>query len=181
MRARVVVFGHALHPMLIVFPLGLLATSVIWDVVRLATGNGLWGFVSFWTIVAGIVGGLVAAIPGFVDWMSIPMNTRAHRVGLWHMGLNVLSLALFAVSLILRAAMPSGYALADWPRFVPGWAGLVVVLFGAWFGGELVEQLGVSVEPDASLQAPSSLHPRDGHPPAPVPSPPGSRPQPPAL
>lgn len=178
MRARVVVFGHALHPMLIVFPLGLLATSVVWDIVRLATGNGLWGFVSYWTIVAGIIGGLLAAIPGFVDWMSIPSNTRAHRVGLWHMGLNVVVLALFAFSLVLRAAAPAGYPIADWPRFLPGWAGVVIALFSAWFGGELVEQLGVSVEPDAGLQAPSSLH-NDGHPIIPAPS--GPQPQPPAL
>jgi uncharacterized membrane protein len=91
------------------------------------------------------------------------------------MGLNVIVLALFAVTLILRAGAPGGYALADWPRFLPGWVGVVVSLFSAWFGGELVEQLGVSVKPEASLQAPSSLR-HDGYPKAPPLGPPPRQP-----
>ena len=33
--------GHAIHPMLIVFPLGLLATAVVFDLVYLASGNAV--------------------------------------------------------------------------------------------------------------------------------------------
>jgi uncharacterized membrane protein len=158
MKGRATVLGHAIHPMLIVFPLGLLATSLVWDICRLSSGNGMWGFTAFWTIVAGVIGGLVAAIPGFIDWMAIPNGTRAHSVGIWHMGLNVLVLALFVFSLILRANAPLGYTLAAWPSFLPGWIGIGVALVSGWLGGELVEQLGVSVRPGADLQAPSSLH-----------------------
>src|SRR6266540_3228188 len=64
MKSRVTVAGHALHPMLITVPLGLLATSVVWDVCRLATGNATWGVVGFWTIVAGVVGGELAETLG---------------------------------------------------------------------------------------------------------------------
>jgi uncharacterized membrane protein len=162
MKGRATALGHSIHPMLIVFPLGLLSTSLVWDIARLSSGNGMWGFAAFWTIVAGVIGGLVAAIPGFIDWMAIPSGTRAHGVGIWHMGLNVLVLALFVFSLILRANAPLGYTLAAWPNFLPGWIGIGVALVSGWLGGELVEQLGVSVRPDADLQAPSSLH-HDGH------------------
>jgi uncharacterized membrane protein len=47
MRSRVLVARHALHPMLVVFPLGLLATSVAWDICHLATDNPRWGMISF--------------------------------------------------------------------------------------------------------------------------------------
>jgi uncharacterized membrane protein len=40
MESRLKLFGHPMHPMLIVFPLGLLATSVIFDIVHLITGSG---------------------------------------------------------------------------------------------------------------------------------------------
>jgi uncharacterized membrane protein len=39
MEIRVKLFGHPLYPILIVFPLGLLATSVMFDVAYWATGN----------------------------------------------------------------------------------------------------------------------------------------------
>ena len=63
MESRAKVLGHAANPMLIVFPLGLLATAVIFDAVYLATGNVQWSVISFWLIAAGIIGGLVAAVP----------------------------------------------------------------------------------------------------------------------
>jgi len=178
MKGRATALGHAIHPMLIVFPLGLLSTSLVWDIVRLSTGDGMWGFCAFWTIVAGVIGGLLAAIPGFIDWLAIPSGTRASRVGIWHMGLNVLVLALFVVSLILRAN--ARYPMAAWPNLLPGWIGIGLALISGWLGGELVEQLGVSVKPGADLQAPSSLH-HDGGAIASVPPPPPSRPAPPPL
>ena len=39
MESKAKVLGHAAHPILIVFPLGLLATAVIFDVVYLLTGR----------------------------------------------------------------------------------------------------------------------------------------------
>src|SRR5262245_3678907 len=82
MKSRVVVAGHAIHPILVAFPLGLLATSVAWDICRLVTGHPSWGAISFWTILAGVIGALVAAVPGFIDWLGIPRGTRARAVGL---------------------------------------------------------------------------------------------------
>ncbi len=62
MESRAKIFGHAIHSILIVFPLGLLSTAVIFDVIYLATGNGRWADISFWMIAAGVIGGLAAAV-----------------------------------------------------------------------------------------------------------------------
>ncbi len=64
MESRAKVFGHALHPILIVFPLGLLTTSVIFDIIHIVTGNPQWAMVSFWMIISGIIG---APPPLFLD------------------------------------------------------------------------------------------------------------------
>lgn len=157
MKARVLVAGHALHAMLVMFPLGLLSTSVVWDVCRLTTENSMWGVISFWTITAGVAGGLLAAIPGFVDWLAIPSGTRAKNVGVAHMLLNVLVLALFVVSLVARWSDPAGYGAASAARMSWGWIGFGVSLFSAWMGGELIETLGISVREGANPDAPSSL------------------------
>ena len=47
--------------MLIVFPLGLLATALLFDVVHLVTGNGNWSEIAYWMIAAGVITGLLAA------------------------------------------------------------------------------------------------------------------------
>jgi uncharacterized membrane protein len=146
--------GHPVHPMLIVFPLGLLATSVIFDIITLSTSDGKWSTMAWYMIAAGIIGGLLAAVFGLIDWMGIPNNTRAKAVGLWHGSLNVLVVLLFAVSWVLRRpdpATPTGLALAL------SFLAVVIAVVAGWFGGELVDRLGVGVDEGANLNAPSSL------------------------
>ncbi|HEY0707968.1 MAG TPA: DUF2231 domain-containing protein, partial [Polyangia bacterium] len=59
--------------------------SPLWDILRLTTDKVSWGNIGYWTIVAGVLSAVVAAIPGFVDWIAIPKNTRAKTIGVWHM------------------------------------------------------------------------------------------------
>lgn len=160
MKSRVQVARHALHPMLVAFPIGLLATSVVWDVCYLASGNRSWGMISAATILAGVVGALAAAIPGFVDWLAIPRGTRARKIGAYHMVLNLIVVGLFVVSLVQRWMNPAGYDVAGAGRMFPGWIGLAVMAVSGWLGGELVETLGISVSDSANADAPSSLRQR---------------------
>lgn len=102
MEARAKILGHPIHQMLIVFPLGLLATSFFFDLVGLVTKNSQLFTVAFWMIIAGIIGGLAAAMFGLVDWLAIPSGTRAKAIGLWHGVGNVVVVALFAASWFLR-------------------------------------------------------------------------------
>ena len=88
MRAGAKLLGHPIHPMLIVFPLGLLATAVAFDIVSLASGADEWFRISFWMIAAGIIGGLLSAVFGLVDWIAIPAGTRAKSIGLWETSLS---------------------------------------------------------------------------------------------
>src|SRR6266478_9921072 len=104
MESQVKIMGHPVHPMLIVFPLGLLAASLGFDIAFFATSNPEFATVSYWIISAGIIGGLVAAVFGAVDWWAIPSNTRAKAVGLWHGVGNVFVVLLFLGSWIVRNA-----------------------------------------------------------------------------
>jgi uncharacterized membrane protein len=141
--------------MLVVFPLGLLSTAVIFDVLYLLTGYEDMAAFSFWAIAAGVVGGLAAAVFGVIDWLAIPKDVRARRIGLVHGSGNVVIVALFAISWLLRLEDP-----AFQPNLLPfvlGLAGAGLALFTAWLGGELVYRLRVAVDDDAHLDAPSSL------------------------
>ena len=155
MESKVKALGHPVHPMLIVFPLGLLATAVVFDILYLIFDNPNFPVVAFWLIIAGIVGGLTAALFGLIDWLAIPSGTRAKSVGLIHGAGNVVVVLLFAISWFMRLNA-AGYvppALA----LVFSFAGAALATFTGWLGGELVYRLGMAVEPGANLDATSSL------------------------
>ena len=154
MESRAKLFGHAIHPIMIVFPLGLLGAAVIFDIIYLIWGSGLMAQVSFWMMTAGIIGGLLAAPFGLIDWMAIPNGTRAKTIGAAHGITNVLVLLLFVASWGMRSDLPEQpQTLAS----ILSFAGFVVSLLGGWLGGELVERLGVGVDEGANLNAPNSL------------------------
>lgn len=155
MNGPVKLLGHPLHPMLIVFPLGLLAGAVIFDMVSMISNNPLFYVVSYWMIVAGLIGGLLAAVVGFIDWLGISSGTRAKSVGGWHGLGNLVIVVLFATSWWLRSGsqnnVPSSLA------FILSLLGFGLALVTGWLGGELVYRLGMAVDEGAHENAPSSL------------------------
>lgn len=150
--------GHRVHPMLIALPLGALATSVIFDVVRLFTGNPEHARVAYWAMVVGIFGGVAAGPFGVADWLAIPSGTRAKRIGLRHALATSAMMVLFIVSWLMRSGepgAPSGLAVTL------SFLGLACGSVGGWLGGELVERMGIGVERDAHMDSPSSLSGRE--------------------
>ena len=157
MESRAKLLGHPIHQMLIVFPLGLLAMAVIFDLLAIALGNGYWSEISYWMVAAGVITGLLAAPFGFIDWLAIPAGTRAKRIGAIHGVGNVVVVALFALSWLMRRDAPqSPEGLALLLSFAAGGLALVT----GWLGGELVDRLAVGVDEGAHVDAPSSLSSR---------------------
>jgi uncharacterized membrane protein len=154
-ESKVKLFGHPIHPMLIVLPLGLLSAAVLFDIVYLLTGDDGFSGVAFWNIAAGVIGGLGAAIFGTWDWFHIPRGTRAKRIGLLHGAGNVVVVVLFSVSWLLRLGQ-EGYE-ASAVAYVFSFAAVALASVTGWLGGELVDRLGVGVDPGANLDAPNSL------------------------
>jgi uncharacterized membrane protein len=152
MQARLL--GHPIHPMLIVFPLGLLATAVAFDVVGIVRNDSTWYGISYWMIAAGIIGGLLAAIFGLIDWVGIPPRTRAKRIGLLHGGTNVIVVLLFVISWFMRGSAGN---LPSRGAFALSFIGVALALVGGWLGGELVDRLSIGVDQGAHPDAPSSL------------------------
>jgi uncharacterized membrane protein len=151
-RARIA--RHPIHPMLVVFPIGLWVTALVFDVVYAFTGNPLWRTLAFWNLVGGIVGALAAAVPGLIDYSE--MTGRARRIANWHMALNLGVTALFVVNVLLRTTWGS--------RFIDGnsWIPLALSVIGnavlgvsGWLGGEMVyvERVGVEDPPDRGLNS----------------------------
>jgi uncharacterized membrane protein len=155
-ESKAKLFGHPIHPMLIVFPLGLLGTAVVFDLIALIGGD--WDSLAraaFYMIAAGVLAGLLAAVFGAIDWLAIPRGTRARGIATLHGLGNVVIVALFAVAWLLRNDDPPSDASGV--PIVLEIVGVLGALVTGWLGGELVDRLGVGVDPGANLDAPSSL------------------------
>jgi uncharacterized membrane protein len=90
----------------------------------------------------------VAAIPGFIDWLFIPSDSRAKKTGLFHMLCNVLALACFTVTAFLECPKwnDSNPALGI---AIPLTAiGFALTLAAGFFGWTLVQKhhVGVDIE-----------------------------------
>src|SRR5215216_6482730 len=138
MESKAKALGHPIHQMLIPFPFGLLSTAVIFDIIYLIWVNPTMVTVSYWMIIAGIIGGIVAAPFGLIDWLAIPQGTRAKSVGLLHGGGNVVVLLLFAASCWLRynnfdAIVPYQASTA---ALVLSFVGFALAGATGWLGGE---------------------------------------------
>jgi uncharacterized membrane protein len=138
MESRAKFLGHPVHPMLVVLPLGLFIAAV-----------------GFWNIAGGVVGGLLAAVFGLVDWLAIPSGTRAKRIGLIHGASNVVVVLSFAG--VWMARWNTADLAPTVATFIIEAGALALGAVAGWLGGELVDRLAVGIDDGANLDAPSSL------------------------
>ena len=147
--------GHPIHPMLIPFPLALWFFSLVADLIYLWRGNDVWrDWIAFYTLLAGIIGAVLAAVFGIIDWLSIT-DRVVKKTADWHARLNVIALLVFAASFYLRTASGSSLVGGSYTiPFVLSVLGVILITISGWLGGELVFRHGVAVEerPDAGRQ-----------------------------
>jgi uncharacterized membrane protein len=141
--------GHPFHPMLVALPIGLWIFSIVSDVIfKFGWGGQVWNDVAFYTLAGGIVGALIAALPGFVDLIGL-QNPKTMTIAIWHMFINLSAVALYCVNLWMRMHRPPGDNLP----ILLSTIGIVLIIVSGWLGGELVYVRGVAVKqpPDESI------------------------------
>jgi uncharacterized membrane protein len=146
--------GHPIHPMLIPFPLALWFFSLVADLIYLWSGNLVWrDWIAFYALLGGIVGAVLAAVFGIIDWLSI-RDREVKRTADWHARLNVIALLVFAASFYLRTA--GGSQMVGGSHTVPfvlSVVGVILITISGWLGGELVFRHGVAVDARAGAGA----------------------------
>ena len=138
--------GHPIHPMIIPFPIALWVFSLVADTIYLWRGNPLWrDWIAFYTLLGGIIGAALAAIPGLIDWLSLK-DREVVKIANWHARLNVIALLIFAGSFYLRTT--SGADLVGGNYTIPlmlSVVGVILITISGWLGGEMVFKHGVAV------------------------------------
>lgn len=133
--------GHPIHPMLVVFPIGLWIFSLISDLIFLGGGDAAWRDTAFYTMGGGIIGALAAAVPGMVDLFTID-DPKIKRIGLTHMTLNLTVAALFIINFLWRLRADENATGPVWLSVLA----IVLLAISGWLGGEMVYVHGAGVQ-----------------------------------
>jgi uncharacterized membrane protein len=147
MRTPASIAGHPIHPMLVPLPIGLWLFSVACDLAfAFGAGDATWKTVALYTAIGGIVGALLAALPGLVDLLSLPSGIK--RTAVVHMTINLTVVALFIVSawLRVRAGAPGRFDLP----VILSVVGIALLVVSGWLGGKMVYEAGVGVDVPSS-------------------------------
>lgn len=138
--------GHPLHPAIVHVPTALWPAALLFDILtQFDIGGNALVRASFYAIALGIAAALLAAPTGLADWWDIKREKPAWKLGLWHMILNVLALAVSAANLYLRWGDElRAEAVANVPLALS--AVVTAILFvSGYLGGRMVYHYGASV------------------------------------
>ncbi|TAK81902.1 MAG: DUF2231 domain-containing protein [Betaproteobacteria bacterium] len=129
---------HPIHPMIVPIPIGLWLFSLICDLVhRFGATSPNWEVVAWYTMIGGIVGALIAAVPGLIDLLSLPRNVK--RTAIAHMAINLTIVALFILNAFVRRNGVNDGAI------LLSVIAIALLLVSGWLGGKMVYEQGVAV------------------------------------
>lgn len=136
--------GEPIHPLLVHFPIAFLTGAFFFDLAGVLLDRPAWWQVGGYLGAAGVLTALLAAVPGFIDYLAtVPPRSSGRKRATWHMVLNLTAVALFAVAWLLRGA----------PAVQPDVAllgleglSLAVLAFAGWLGSSLIYHLQVGVD-----------------------------------
>ncbi|MEH7331547.1 DUF2231 domain-containing protein [Neobacillus drentensis] len=146
-RGKLRFLGHPVHPAVTHFPMALLPVSFLGDLLGIWTDASFWWSFSIYNLAIGLVLSLPALITGMIDFMAIPQEGSADRVAMRHMIMIITAIILYTCSFFIRFGVDilSGWRLMSSVSL--SLLGLIFLLIGGWFGGQLVYRYAVGGEP----------------------------------
>jgi uncharacterized membrane protein len=128
--------GHPIHPMLVVFPIAFLVGALATDLAFWGTGDHFWALASEWLLAAGVVMGVLAAVAGLIEFITIS-RVRSLVAGWVHFLGNAAAILISLWNLLYRLGGDPSAVVVPFGIIL---SAVVVVLFlvTGWLGGELV-------------------------------------------
>jgi len=144
MKSKASFKSHPLHPILVSFPIAFLIGTFVSDVIADISGNNSFCNTGYYLVIAGIIMGLIAAIPGLIDYLfTVPPKSSAKKRGLKHGLVNVSHLILFFIAFLIRRNDTPNTTLI----LILEAAGVILIFIAGWLGGTLVYRNQIGVDP----------------------------------
>jgi uncharacterized membrane protein len=140
--------NHPFHPMLVHLPVGLWIVSFIFDICFLSSANGVFAQASWYCMLIGLIGAVLAAVTGFAEYIDIPRNSLPRRVATSHMVINLVVTVLFLVNLLFRHHMAGAVpTLVTRGQFFLSLFSVFLFSISGYLGGLLVYNYGIGFKP----------------------------------
>jgi len=143
MRSRASYKSHPIHPALIPFPFAFLFGTAIFDLINLISGRTGFAVTAGHLNVLGLAAGLLAAIPGLIDYRyTVPPRSSGRTRATRHALGNGSALLLFSFAWFARDPDMTASILT----LCLDAAGVLILAYSGWLGGTLVTRNMISVD-----------------------------------
>jgi nitrite reductase/ring-hydroxylating ferredoxin subunit/uncharacterized membrane protein len=144
MKSKANIKGHPLHPILIAFPVAFFTGTLIFDILGYANSNANYWQTGKYLEIAGLIGGLIAAVPGLIDYIyTVPPDSSAKKRATQHAIINVLMLLFFASALYFRENNAHEFSFKIILHEI---IGTILMGVAGWMGGTLVNRNHISID-----------------------------------
>ncbi len=135
-----------IHPFLVHFPVGLLTTALVFDLLGVFLRREELTRVGWWAQLAGTIGIAAAVLSGLTAKGEAVISTLASETFNTHQQLAFLTAAAFTALLLWRVGSRTRIDPARQRLYLILFTGALACLWtGAWYGGELVYRFGIGV------------------------------------
>lgn len=133
---------------MVAVPIGLFIWTFVADLAYLATDkNAMWYDISLYSGMAAVITALAAALPGFGDYFTVALKTKAAAMATAHMLLNLAVVALFGVAILMQIDNGALTGTDLSAVIVLHAVGVVILGISGALGGEMVYRQHLAVIP----------------------------------
>jgi uncharacterized membrane protein/nitrite reductase/ring-hydroxylating ferredoxin subunit len=144
MKSKVNIQSHPLHPILIPFPIAFFTGTLLCHVTGWWLNRADLLTTAYYLNIGGIVFALLAAIPGFIDFLyTVPPKSSGKKRAAKHGMINVIMLLCFIIAFFYRSRETSNQLFLASLEII----GVSLMIIAGWLGGTLVyrNQIGVDI------------------------------------
>lgn len=142
MKSKASIKGHSIHPILIAFPVAFFTGTLIFDILALVLDESSFWQTGYYMEIAGVISGLIAAVPGTIDYFfTVPPKSSARKRAATHGILNVLLVIIFLIAWLIRRHEDASVTVIIGLEVL----GVILLIITGWMGGTLVGRNQISV------------------------------------
>jgi len=144
MKSKINIKSHPLHPILIPFPIAFFTGTLACHIIGWLMNKPDLLRTAYYLNIAGIGFALLAAIPGFIDFLyTVPPKSSGKKRAAKHGITNVIMLLCFVIAFFYRRSETSNQFFLASLEII----GVSLMIIAGWMGGTLVyrNQIGVDI------------------------------------
>ena len=143
MKSKASIKSHPIHPILVSLPIAFFIGAFVFDLLSLITGNHSFWQTGYYSAIAGIIGAILAAVPGAIDYFfTVPPKSSAKKRATKHALINVVNLVLFIVIVFYRQKENANTSIVIIAEAI----GVILLSIAGWMGGTLVHRNQIGID-----------------------------------